>query len=160
MTFSTELEKRIEKLLASYPANRRKSALIPMLMYAQDETGYVTRELVEEVAKRIGIPPVQVDEVVTFYTMLWRKPRGKYHVQVCTNISCLLTGGEELYHHACKKLGLGHRETAADGVFSLEEVECMGACSWAPAVQINYDFHHHVTPEKLDKLIDDLKKVH
>ncbi len=160
MTFSPELEKRIEKLLASYPSNRRKSALIPMLMYAQDETGYVTRELVEEVARRIGIPPVQVDEVVTFYTMLWRKPRGKYHVQVCTNISCLLTGGEELYEHTCKKLGLGHRETAADGVFSLEEVECMGACSWAPAVQINYDFYHHVTPEKLDQLIDDLKKVH
>ncbi len=160
MTFSPELEKRFEKLLNSYPANRRKSALIPMLMYAQDETGYVTRELVTEVAKRIGIPPVQVDEVVTFYTMLWRKPRGKYHVQVCTNISCLLVGGEELYEHACKKLGLGHRETAEDGVFSLEEVECMGACSWAPAIQINYDFHHHVTPEKLDKLIDDLKKVH
>lgn len=159
MTFSPELEKRIEKLLASYPSNRRKSALIPMLMYAQDETGYVTRELVEEVARRIGIPPVQVDEVVTFYTMLWRKPRGKYHVQVCTNISCLLTGGEELYEHTCKKLGLGHRETAADGVFSLEEVECMGACSWAPAVQTNYDFHHHVTIEKLDQIIDSLRKM-
>jgi NADH-quinone oxidoreductase subunit E len=159
MTFSPELEKRFEKLLASYPPQRRKSALIPMLMYAQDETGYVTHELVQEVAKRIGIPPVQVDEVVTFYSMLWRKPRGKYHVQVCTNISCLLVGGEELYEHACKKLGLGHKETSADGQFSLEEVECMGACSWAPAIQINYDFHHHVTPEKLDKLIDDLKRI-
>lgn len=159
MTFSPELEKRFEKLLASYPPQRRKSALIPMLMYAQDETGYVTNELVQEVAKRIGIPPVQVDEVVTYYSMLWRKPRGKYHVQVCTNISCLLVGGEELYEHACKKLGLGHKETAADGVFSLEEVECMGACSWAPAIQINYDFYHHVTPEKLDKLIDDLKRI-
>ncbi|MDX1979009.1 MAG: NAD(P)H-dependent oxidoreductase subunit E [Bryobacteraceae bacterium] len=159
MTFSPELEKRFEKLLASYPAQRRKSALIPMLMYAQDETGYVTHELVLEVARRIGIPPVQVDEVVTYYSMLWRKPRGKYHVQVCTNISCLLVGGEELYEHACKKLGLGHKETSADGRFSLEEVECMGACSWAPAIQINYDFHHHVTPEKLDKLIDDLKRI-
>lgn len=160
MTFSPELEKRFTKLIASYPDNRRKSALIPMLMYAQDETGYVTRELVEEVAKRIGITPLEVDEVVTYYSMLWRKPRGKYHVQVCTNISCLLVGGEELYHHACQKLGLGHKETSADLQFSLEEVECMGACSWAPAIQINYDFYHHVTPEKLDKLIDDLKKVH
>lgn len=159
MTFSPELEKRFEKLLASYPAQRRKSALIPMLMYAQDETGYVTHELVLEVARRIGIPPVQVDEVVTYYSMLWRKPRGKYHVQVCTNISCLLVGGEELYEHTCRKLGLGHKETSADGRFSLEEVECMGACSWAPAIQINYDFHHHVTPEKLDKLIDDLKRI-
>ena len=83
---------------------------------------------------------------------------GKFHVQVCTNISCLLVGGEELYEHAKKKLGIGHKEVTADGQFSLEEVECMGACSWAPAVEINYDFHHHVTPEKLDQLIDGLKE--
>ena len=83
-----------------------------------------------------------------YYSMLHRKPLGKYHVQVCTNISCLLVGGEELYEHASKKLGIGHKEVTADGQFSLEEVECMGACSWAPAVEINYDFHHFVTPEK------------
>jgi NADH-quinone oxidoreductase subunit E len=71
----------------------------------------------------------------------------------------LLVGGEELYQHACKKLGIGHKEVAADGVFSLEEVECMGACSWAPAIQVNYDFHHNVTAEKLDKLLDDLRKL-
>ncbi len=76
---------------------------------------------------------------------------GKYHVQVCTNISCMLVGGEELYEHAKKKLGIGHKEGTADGQISLEEVECMGACSWAPAVEINYDFHHYVTPEQLDQ---------
>jgi NADH-quinone oxidoreductase subunit E len=100
-----------------------------------------------------------VDEVVGYYSMLHRKPQGKYHVQICTNISCMLVGGTELYEHAAKKLGIGHKQVTADGQFSLEEVECMGACSWAPAVEINYDFHHHVTPERLDQLIDALRKA-
>ncbi|MCC6394074.1 MAG: NAD(P)H-dependent oxidoreductase subunit E [Bryobacterales bacterium] len=159
MTFSPELEEKLEKLMNSYPPGRKKSALIPMLMFTQDEVGSITPELVEEVARRIGIPTVQVDEVVTYYSMLHRKPMGKYHVQVCTNISCLLWDGDELYEHACKKLGIGHKEATADGEFSLEEVECMGACSWAPAIQVNYDFHHHVTKEKLDQIIDSLKKL-
>ncbi len=159
MTFSPELEAKLEKLMNSYPRGRKKSALIPMLMFTQDEVGSITPELVEEVARRIGIPTVQVDEVVTYYSMLHRKPMGKHHVQVCTNISCLLWDGDELYEHACEKLGIGHKEVTADGEFSLEEVECMGACSWAPAIQVNYDFHHHVTKEKLDEIIDSLKKL-
>jgi len=128
-----------------------------MLMFTQDEVGQVTKELVYEVARRCQVTPLQVDEVIGYYSMLHRKPLGKYHVQVCTNISCLLVGGEELYHHACKKLGIGHKEVTPDGLFSVEEVECMGACSWAPAIEVNYDFHHFVTPEKLDKLIEDLQ---
>jgi NADH-quinone oxidoreductase subunit E len=116
--------------------------------------------LIEEVARRCKVMPVQVDEVVGYYSMLHRKPLGKFHVQVCTNISCQLVGGDELFEHARQKLGVGHKEVTADGQFSLEEVECMGACSWAPAVEINYDFHHHVTPEKLDVLIDSLRKAH
>ena len=142
-----------------YPAGRQRSALIPMLMYAQDELGAVTPELIDELAARLSITPLQVDEVIGYYSMLHKKPQGKFHVQVCTNISCLLVGGEELYHHAAKKLGVGHKQTTADGTFSLEEVECMGACSWAPAIQINYDFHHKVTPEKLDTLLASLGKV-
>ena len=102
--------------------------------------------------------PLQVDEVVGYYSMLHRKPLGKHHVQVCTNISCLLAGGEELYEHASKTLGVGNKEVTADGQFSLEEVECIGACSWAPAIQITYDFHHEVTPEKLDGLIAELRR--
>jgi NADH-quinone oxidoreductase subunit E len=132
--------------------------MVPMLLYAQDEIGSVTPELVAEVARRVGVQPLQVEEVYTYYSMLHNKPLGKYHVQVCTNISCLLTGGAELWEHACKKLGIGHKQVTADGQFSLEEVECMGACSWAPAVQVNYDFHHKVTPEQLDQLIDSLRK--
>lgn len=158
MTLSPQLEARFQKILSNYPKGRERSAVIPMLMYAQDEIGSITQELIDEVAERTGVKPLQVDEVIGYYSMMHRKPLGKYHVQVCTNISCLLVGGEELYQHACKKLGIGHKEVTRDGMFSLEEVECMGACSWAPAIQVNYDFHHFVTPEKLDRLIDDLRK--
>ena len=159
MTFSAELEARFEKLLTSYPPGRTRSAVIPMLIYAQDEIGAVTRALIEEIAKRCKVTPLQVDEVVGYYSMLHREPQGKYHVQVCTNISCMLVGGTELYEHAVKKLGLGHKQTAADGNISLEEVECIGACSWAPAVQINYDFHHNVTIGQFDQLIEGLKNA-
>ena len=158
MTFSTELEARFAKLLESYPPGRTRSAVIPMLLYAQDEVGHISHELIDEVARRCKVTPLQVDEVVGYYSMLHRKPQGRHHVQVCTNISCLLVGGEELYHHAAKTLGVGNKEVTSDGQFSLEEVECIGACSWAPAIQMNYDFHHHVTPEKLDKLIEGLRR--
>jgi NADH-quinone oxidoreductase subunit E len=158
LTFSPQLEDRFAKMLKSYPPGRTRSAVVPMLIYAQDETGAITQELIEEVARRCGVEPLQVDEVVGYYSMLHRKPQGKYHVQICTSISCMLVGAEELYEHAKEKLAIGHKEVTPDGQFSLEEVECMGACSWAPAVEINYDFHHFVTPEQLDKLIDDLRK--
>jgi NADH-quinone oxidoreductase subunit E len=158
MTFSPDLEAKFAKLLEIYPAGRTRSAVIPMLLFAQDEVGHISNELIEEVARRCKVTPLQVDEVVGYYSMLHRKPMGKYHVQVCTNISCLLTGGEELYHHAEKMLGIGNKEVSADGQFSLEEVECIGACSWAPAIQINYDFHHKVTAERLDQLVGELRK--
>ena len=156
MTFSPELEARFERLLARYPPERKRSAMIPMLIYGQDEIGSMTDELINEVAKRVDVTPLQVNEVLTYYSMLHRKPMGKYHVQVCTNISCLLVGGEELWNQARHKLGISHKEVTADGRVSLEEVECIGACSWAPAIQVNYDFYHDVTPEQLDKLLDGL----
>jgi NADH-quinone oxidoreductase subunit E len=158
MTFSPELEARFAKMLESYPPGRTRSAVVPMLLYAQDEVGHISNELIEEVARRCKVTPLQVDEVVGYYSMLHKKPQGKHHVQVCTNISCLIDGGEELFEHASKTLGIGNKETTPDGQFSLEEVECMGACSWAPAIQLNYDFHHHVTPEKFNKLIEDLRR--
>jgi NADH-quinone oxidoreductase subunit E len=159
MTFSPQLEERFAKMLQSYPEGKKRSAVVPMLIYAQDETGAITQELIEEIAKRCEVKPLQVDEVVGYYSMLHRQPQGKFHVQVCTSISCMLVGGTELYDQACKKLGVGHKQTTADGLFSLEEVECMGACSWAPAVEVNYDFHHNVTPEQFDALIDGLRKA-
>jgi len=158
LKLSPQLEAKFEKLVKSYPPGRERSAMIPMLMYGQDEIGSVTDELIEDVARRIGVTPLQVNEVITYYSMLHKKPMGKYHVQVCTNISCLLWDGDKLYDHTCEKLGIGHKQVTPDGQFSLEEVECMGACSWAPAIQINYDFYHHVTPEIMDKLIDGLRK--
>ena len=159
MTFSLELEARFDQMLKNYPPGRQRSAVVPMLMYAQDELGAITPELVQEVARRTGITPLQVEEVVSYYSMLHRHPLGKHHIQVCTNISCMLAGGAELYDHACKKLGIGHKEVTADGQFSLEEVECIGACSWAPALQVNYEFHHAMTPEKLDQLIESLRRL-
>jgi NADH-quinone oxidoreductase subunit E len=157
MTFSPALEERFAKLLQSYPPGRTRSAVVPMLLYAQDEVGSVTQELVEEVARRCKVTPLQVDEVIGYYSMLHRKPLGKYNVQVCTNICCQVVGGEDLFAHACERLGLSNKQVTANGLISLEEVECMGACSWAPAIQINYDFHHRVTPERFDQLIAALR---
>ena len=159
MQFSPELESRFAELITHYPKGRQRAALIPMLLFAQDEVGSITREMVAEVAGRLGISSLQVDEVVSYYSMLRRKPVGKYHFQVCTNISCLLLGGEELLDRIKTKLGVAEGEITADGLFSVEHVECLGACSWAPAIEVNYDYHHSVTPEKVDQLIDDLRKV-
>ena len=159
MTFSPELEKRSAEMAGKYPEGRQKACLIPMLMYAQDEVGYMSEELKEEIAKRLSISVLEVNEVVGYYTMMRKKRMGKTHLQICTNISCLLWDGDKLWERACQKLGIGHNEVTADGTISLEEVECIGACSWAPAIQVNYDFQHNVTLEQLDTLIDDLRKA-
>ena len=154
--FSEQLSKKFDKMVTNYPTKR--SALVPMLLFAQDEVGHLSDAVIADIAKRVELTDLEVRNVISYYSLLHTKPMGKYHVQVCTNISCMLRGGEELLDHCKSKLGIGHKETTPDGQFSLEEVECMGACSWAPAVEINYDFHHFVTPEQLDKLIDDLRK--
>jgi NADH-quinone oxidoreductase subunit E len=159
MKFSPETEAKLEKLVSSYPEGRVRSALVPMLMFVQDETGAITQEIMEEVARRLNLQTIQVEEVLTYYSMLHRKPMGKHHVQVCTNVSCLLTGGMELYEQAKNRLGIGHKQVTPDGQFSLEEVECIGACSWAPAIQVNYDFHHRLSPEKFDEILNSLRNT-
>jgi NADH-quinone oxidoreductase subunit F len=156
MQLSPQLAAKFEKLQNSYPL--RRSALIPMLLYAQDEFGYVTDEMVVEIAKRLKLETVQVEETLSYYTMLHRKPIGKNHVQVCTNVSCMLRGGTQLLAHAKRRLEIGNKEVTSDGVFSLEEVECIGACTGAPAIQVNYDFHENVTALKFDRLIEELDK--
>ena len=158
MTFSPELEAKFADLVTHYPEGRQRAALIPMLMFGQDEIGSVTQEMMEELGRRLELSTMQVDEVVGYYSMLHKKPMGKFHVQVCTNVACMLRGGAELYDQACHKLGLGHKQVSADGRISLEEVECMGACSWAPAIQVNYDFHHEVSTDQLDKILEGLEK--
>jgi NADH-quinone oxidoreductase subunit E len=148
--FSPELAARFDKLVTIYPLKR--SALVPMLLYAQDEVGYVSDAVVSELAERLDLLELDVRNVLSYYSMLRTKPAGKYNVQVCTNISCMLRGGYEILDHCKHKLGIGHKETTKDGVFSLEEVECIGACCWAPAIQVNYDFHENLTPDKVDTI--------
>jgi NADH-quinone oxidoreductase subunit E len=150
--FSPALAARFDKLVTLYPMKR--SALVPMLLYAQDEVGYLSDAVVVEVAERIGITESDVRSVISYYSLLRRKPAGKFNVQVCTNICCMLRGGNELLEHCKKTLGVANKGVTADGMFSLEEVECIGACSWAPAAQVNYDFHENLTPEAMDKVLD------
>lgn len=152
---SDALKQRFDTIIARYPLKR--SAIVPLLLFAQDEIGHVSDEAVEEVARRVGVKPIEVIEDIGYYSMLHRRPVGKYHLQVCTNISCLLRGGEEILAHCAKKLGIGHKQTTPDGLFSLEEVECLGACCGAPAMQVNYDYYENLTPEKIDQLIKKLK---
>ncbi|MHB1935350.1 MAG: NADH-quinone oxidoreductase subunit NuoE family protein [Acidobacteriaceae bacterium] len=154
--FSPELAARFDKLVTLYP--RRRSALIPMLLYAQDEIGYVSDAAIAEIAQRLELTVLDVRNVLTYYSMLRTRPIGKYNVQVCTNISCMLRGGQEILAHCKDRLGIGHKQTTPDGLFSLEEVECIGACSWAPAVQVNYDFHEELTPESMDALLDQYRR--
>ena len=156
MELTPQLAAKFEKLQNAYPVKR--SALIPMLMYAQDEFGYITDDIIHEIARRLDLRPVQVEETLEYYSMLHRKPVGKHHVQVCTNVACMLRGGTELLEHAKKRLEIGNRETTKDGMFSLEEVECIGACTGAPAMQVNYDFYENVTTRNFDHLIEELDK--
>jgi NADH-quinone oxidoreductase subunit E len=156
MTFSDEFESRFAEMLTHYPTKR--SVLVPTLLYAQDEVGYLSDDVIVELANRLDLTELDVRNVISYYSMLVTKPRGKYNVQVCTNIACMLRGGEEILNHCKKRLGVGHKETTEDGLFSVEEVECIGGCSWAPAAQVNYDFHENLTPEKMDRVLDEYRR--
>jgi NADH-quinone oxidoreductase subunit E len=154
--FSPQLSKRFDALTAKYPVKR--SALVPMLLYAQDEVGYLSDAVISEVAQRICITELDVRNVASYYSMLRFKPAGKYNVQVCTNISCMLRGGYELFERFQDELGIGHKGITHDGFFSLEEVECIGACCWAPAIQVNYDFHDDLTPDHVPGILAQYRK--
>jgi NADH-quinone oxidoreductase subunit E len=149
--FSPKLAARFDALVEKYPL--RRSALVPMLLYAQDEIGYLSDAVIAEIARRIGITELDVRNVATYYSMLRFKPAGKYNVQVCTNISCMLRGAYDVFEKFQDELGISHKGVTSDGVFSLEEVECIGACCWAPAIQVNYDFHDDLTPENVPQIL-------
>jgi NADH-quinone oxidoreductase subunit E len=153
--FSPATAARFDRLVTLYPVKR--SALVPMLLYAQDEVGYISDAVISEIAQRIGIADHDVRSVLSYYSMLRTKPAGKYNVQVCTNISCMLRNGFGILEHCKKRLGIGHKGVTPDGLFSLEEVECIGACCWAPAIQVNYDFYDDLTTEKVDQILEDYK---
>jgi NADH-quinone oxidoreductase subunit E len=150
--FSPKMAARFDALVEKYPV--RRSALVPMLLYAQDEIGYLSDAVIAEVAHRIGITQLDVRNVATYYSMLRFKPAGKFNVQVCTNISCMLRGAYDVYEKFQEELAIGHKGITPDGVFSLEEVECIGACCWAPAIQVNYDFHDELTPDSVRAILD------
>ncbi|MFZ0819799.1 MAG: NADH-quinone oxidoreductase subunit NuoF [Candidatus Acidiferrales bacterium] len=154
MKLPEALETKFQTLLSRYPVKR--SALIPMLLYAQDAYGSIHDEMIAEIARRLNLNDLQVTETLAYYSMLRRKPAGKYHVQVCTNVACMLRGGNKILEHVQRKLEIGHKEVTKDGVFSLEEVECIGACTGAPAMQVNYDFYENLSPETVDQIIDGL----
>lgn len=155
MQFSEKFEKRFADWLTHYPVKR--SVLVPSLLYVQDELGHLNDEAIAELARRLDLTVLEVENVVSYYSLLTRKPKGKFNVQVCTNICCMLRGAEEVFDAAKQKLGIGHKEVTADGQFSLEEVECIGACSWGPAMQVNYDYHEKLTPESVERVIDEYK---
>ena len=157
MNLPPQLEAKFQTLQNRYPVKR--SALIPMLLYAQDQFGYVSDEMIDETLPRCRLSmPWQVNkETMAYYSMLRRHPVGKFHVQVCTNVSCMLRGGNQIYDFVQKKLEIGHKETTEDGVFSLEEVECLGACTGAPAMQVNYDFYENLTIERTTQIFEALE---
>src|SRR5437899_8643566 len=154
MQISPELATRFERLQNAYPVKR--SALIPMMMYAQDEFGFVSDEMIAEIADRLELRTVEVEETLAYYSMLRRKPMGKHHVQVCTNVACMLRGGYEILEQAKKRLEIGHKETTKDGVCCLHSVECTGAGTGGPAMQANDDFCADLTASKFDRITEDL----
>ena len=157
--FTPENETAAKAVLAKYPADRQNSAVMPLLDIAQRQnSGWLSREVMDYVADYLSMPPIRVYEVASFYTMYNLKPVGKHHVQVCTNISCMLRGSDDVVK-ACKKtLGLEFGETSTDGQFTLSEVECLGACVNAPMMQIGDDYYEDLDPASTEKVLDALKR--
>lgn len=147
--------KQIEAIKSRY--REPKGALMGVLWLAQQKYGWISPEVIQYVADLLSLPPSHVEGVVSFYTMYFKKPMGKYHIQVCTNVSCLLRGGEELYSYLVKELGINDGEVTNDRLFSLEIVECMGACGGAPMIAINEDYYENLDIDKVGKLIDGLR---
>jgi NADH-quinone oxidoreductase subunit E len=156
---SAEALKRIDRELGKYPPEQKQSAVMSALAIAQDEHGWLSNELMEEVAGVLGMPPVWVYEVATFYGMYNLKPAGKHKVAVCTNLPCALSGAVDAAEHLKSKCGVkGFNETSADGRFTVKEGECMGACGDAPVMLVNNKrMCSFMTPEKIDKLVEELK---
>lgn len=152
--FTTEELAKIDRLKSLYPDS--KSAIMPLLWMSQKKWGWLSPNVMKLVAETLDLPYSHVFGVASFYTMYFKKPMGRYHVQVCTNVSCMLRGGEKLYDHVSQRYGISHNQRTADGKISLEEVECMGACGGAPMVAINEDYHENVSIDDFDRLLESL----
>jgi NADH-quinone oxidoreductase E subunit len=153
--FTSDIAKRADDLVLLYPVKR--SAMLPMLHLAQEQDGYLSDEGIAEVASRLGLSEADVRGTAAFYEMFHLEPVGKYVVGICTNVACLLAGGEELLEHAEKKLGCAVGRTSPDGLFTLEETECLADCNIAPVVQVNHRFVRTTTAEAFDQMIDEVR---
>lgn len=149
------IKREIEALIPRYP--KKEAALLPALHLVQRKLGYIPPEGEKLVAQLLGIKPVRVREVVTFYTMFTTKPLGKYHLQVCSNLSCSLAGGQSILNYLQEKLRISPGQTTPDGRFTLSIVECLGACDQAPCLMVNDDLFGHLTKEKIDELLTKLE---
>jgi NADH-quinone oxidoreductase subunit E len=154
--FSAEGEARLQHLVSIYP--QKRSALIPMLLLAQKEQGYVTMEAMEYIAGILDLSSSEVESTMSFYTLLRRKPAGKYHMLICTNLACMLRGSDDIEASVKRKLGVELGQVTADGLFSAIEFECLGSCTTAPAMQVNGEFHENLDVPKVEALIDELRK--
>lgn len=147
----------IDHWIAKYPADQKQSAVMAALRIAQEQNGgWLTEDLIQAVADYLDMPKIAVYEVATFYSMYELKPVGKHQIAVCNSISCMLSGSEQIIDYLQQKLGVGLGEVTADGKFSIKEVECLGACVGAPMCMIGKTYHENLTPEKIDRLLDEL----
>ncbi len=153
--FTPDNEKLAAEIIGRYP--RKRSATIPLLHLAQEQDGYVANDAMAHIAELVGSTAAEVLGTCSFYEMFKREPVGKYLINVCTNISCQIMGGEELLHHVEHRLGIHHGGTTPDGMFTIEDVECIAACTEAPCLQVNYRYFHKITNDEVDVLIDDLR---
>jgi NADH-quinone oxidoreductase subunit E len=154
--FSKETEDKFKHLVSIYP--RKRSALIPMLMQAQKERGYISDETVAYVAKYLDLVPSEVDSILSFYTLLRRKPVGKYHIMICTSLSCLLRGSDEIEACVKRKLGVEFGQVTPDGLFSAIEFECLASCTTAPVLQVNGEFYENLDVKKTEEILDELRR--
>jgi NADH-quinone oxidoreductase subunit E len=154
--FSSDGEARLRHLVSIYP--QKRSALIPMLLLAQQEQGFVTMEAMEYIAGILELSASEVESTMSFYTLLRRKPAGKYHMLICTNLACMLRGSDEIEACVMQKLGVKPGQVTSDGLFSAIEFECLGSCTTAPCVQVNGEFHENLDVDKTEKLLDELRK--
>jgi NADH-quinone oxidoreductase subunit E len=153
--YPASLCRRIDEVAALYP--KKGAALLPVLHLVQREVGCITAEEERFVGQALGLKPMKVREVVTFYSMFLRRPIGRYHLQVCSNLSCSLLGGGPILDYLRQKLGVGIGETTADGRFTLSTVECLGACEQAPCLMVNFDYHGQLDREKIDRILESLE---
>ncbi len=157
--FSAETLEKVNKIISRYPEGQKKSALLPVLHIAQEELGgHLSVDVQDYVASLLGIQPIEVYEVATFYTQYYLEKVGKYVIEVCRTGPCAICGGEDITDYLSEKLNIKDGETTADGLFTLRTVECLGACGYAPVMQINTEFYEFLTKEKIDKAIEELRQ--